>query len=452
MSEPFSEPQSEAPHSPSPTPNPAAGASLAGVVADILNPAELAQACDLSWQQAFYEDLHANPELSHEEERTAAAIRARLEKLDCEIVDGIGGHGMVAIFRNGGLGQGTPSATASAASAPAASAAGPTVCFRADFDALPVTECTGVAYAATNGKMHACGHDVHTTALLGACHILDATRDRWTGTFMALFQPAEETSDGAKTMIADGLLERVPRPDVCLAQHVWPGAAGTVFSTPGPILAGCDSIRIKVYGRSAHASMPHNSIDPTLIAAMIVVRLQAIVGREVAPHEFFVISVGELHSGDKNNIIPETAELVLNTRFYDPAVAQRVYAALERVVRAECAASASPREPEFEFFAHGEVTDNDTATADLVRASFDAVFGTRSVDAQPGTASEDFCYLPQAWGVPYNFWLVGCTPAERMGNPPVNHQPDFLPDYAPTMDASTRAAAAAVLTYLADVR
>src|SRR5699024_8552907 len=160
-------------------------------------------------------------------------------------------------------------------------------------------------------------------------------------------------------------------------------------------------------------------------------------------------SVGELHSGDKNNIIPDSAELVLNTRHYDPALAERVYEALHRVVEAECVASASPLPPSFECFAHRQVTDNDPATAIAVRDTFDAVFGDEVVDAKPSTASEDFCYLPQAWGVPYFFWLVGSTPEELLDTPPVNHQSNFLPDFAPTCTASTKAGAAAVLSFLA---
>lgn len=384
---------------------------------------------DLSWQREFYEDLHAHPELSHEEERTAGRILERLRTFDCEIVQPIGGFGAAAIFRNG---------------------PGPTALFRADFDGLPVQEETAVAYASRNGNMHACGHDMHTTALLGACALLDAHRDAWSGTFLALFQPAEESSMGAKYMLADSLTTRVPKPDICLGQHVMPGKAGDVLSRSGAIMAGCDSLRITIHGRSAHASMPHAAVDPTYIAAMVITRLQAIVGREVAPHDFFVISVGELHSGDKNNIIPETAELVLNTRYYKPDVAKRVYASLERMVRAECEASDAPKPPEFEYFAHGEVTDNDPAAHETVRAVFDAVFGAASGTAEPSTASEDFCYLPQAWGVPYYFWFIGSTPAELADNPPVNHQAIFLPDYEPTVASSTQAAAAAVLAYLAN--
>ncbi|NMF31030.1 amidohydrolase [Corynebacterium ammoniagenes] len=395
---------------------------------------------DLTWQREFYEDLHRHPELSHDEERTAQKIEDKLREFECELITGIGGYGMAAIFRSGDV---------SPDDATAADSQGPTVLMRADFDALPVMEQTGVDFASTNGNMHACGHDMHATALLGACAIIDSLRGEWSGTFIALFQPAEETSDGAKTMLADGLIDRVPRPDVCLGQHVMPGPAGQVQTSQGPIMAGCDSIRITIAGRSAHASMPDMAIDPTLIAAMIVIRLQAIVGREVPPGEFFVISVGELHSGDKNNIIPDSAELVLNTRYYDSALAERVYEALHRVVEAECVASASPLPPSFEYFAHGEVTDNDPATAIAVRDTFDAVFGDEVVDAKPSTASEDFCYLPQAWGVPYFFWLVGSTPEELLDTPPVNHQSNFLPDFAPTCTASTKAGAAAVLSFLA---
>lgn len=400
-------------------------------MADSTKIANLLKDCrvDLSWQREFYEDLHAHPELSHEEERTAGRILERLRTFDCEIVQPIGGFGTVAIFRNG---------------------PGPTALFRADFDGLPVQEETAVAYASRNGNMHACGHDMHTTALLGACALLDAHRDAWSGTFLALFQPAEESSMGAKYMLADSLTTRVPKPDICLGQHVMPGKAGDVLSRPGAIMAGCDSLRITIHGCSAHASMPHAAVDPTYIAAMVITRLQAIVGREVAPHDFFVISVGELHSGDKNNIIPETAELVLNTRYYKPDVAKRVYASLERMVRAECVASDAPKPPEFEYFAHGEVTDNDPAAHETVRAVFDAVFGAASGTAEPSTASEDFCYLPQAWGVPYYFWFIGSTPAELADNPPVNHQATFLPDYEPTVASSTQAAAAAVLSYLAN--
>ncbi|HHU67286.1 amidohydrolase [Corynebacterium sp.] len=402
---------------------------------------------DLSWQQSFYEDLHERPELSGHEHETAEKIAAKLEDFDCEVTTHIGGFGIVAVFRNG---------------------EGPTALFRADFDALPITEKTGVPFASTRvrpgpdgtrtGVMHACGHDMHTTALLGTCALLDAHRDAWSGTFIALFQPAEETGEGAAAMVADGLVTRIPRPDVCLGQHIMPGRAGEVQTMAGPQFAACDSIRITIPGRSAHGSMPHNAIDPTYIAAMVIIRLQGIVGRAVDPNDFAVISVGSLHSGTTNNIIPASAELVLNCRFYSETTKRRVYAAIRRVVEAECMASGSEEAPTFEFFGHGELVDNSPEVFGTVRPVFDEVFGKESVDAQRTTVSEDFANIPKAFGVPYLYWVVGCTPQDLWDRAvaenrvkedvPVNHMNTFLPEYGPTVSATTRAATAGVLAYL----
>ena len=250
---------------------------------------------DLGFQETFYRQMHKNPELSGEEEHTAEMIAGKLADFDCTVTRGIGGHGLVAVFDNG---------------------PGPVVLMRADFDGLPVKEQTGSPFASTKvvkGKdgnptyvMHACGHDMHTTALLGACAILDSCRDDWSGTFVALFQPAEEDSTGALSMVNGKLASIIPKPDVCLGQHVVPGPSGQVMTMPGAALAACDSVTITIHGRSAHASMPHNSIDPTFVAAMIVIRLQAIVGREVSPEDFAVVSVGTLESGHSNNTIPDT--------------------------------------------------------------------------------------------------------------------------------------------------
>ncbi|MEJ6548625.1 amidohydrolase [Corynebacterium sp. USCH3] len=392
---------------------------------------------DLSWTGDFYTWMHENPELSEHEEQTAAHVLRRLESLGAEVTSGIGGHGITAVWRNGD---------------------GPTVLYRADFDALPVTEDTGAPYASRNpGVMHACGHDVHTTALMGLCEIMDARRDAWSGTFIALFQPAEEVTRGATSMIGDGLAERIPAPDVCLGQHVMPGPVGTVFSSAGPVMAACDTITVTLHGVSSHASAPHNSIDPTFLAAMIVVRLQGIVGREVAADDFAVVSVGTLTAGHTNNTIPDTATLVLNCRFYDTTVRDRTYAAIERVIQAECVASGTPQPADIVYSARGELTDNDSAVHETVRPVFDAVFGDRSQDATRWTASEDFSEIPRHFGVPYEFWLTGCTDrdewdaavtADRVAQDiPGNHSPHFLP--APgTVDAATRSALAGVLAYL----
>lgn len=405
------------------------------------------QSTDLEFQRAFYEDLHEHPELSGLERATAHRIRERLEGFDCEIIDHLGGFGMVAIFRNG---------------------EGPTVLMRADFDALPVKEETGVPFASTRVQarpdgtttpvMHACGHDMHTTALMGVCTLLNAHREYWRGTFIALFQPSEELGTGADSMIADGLTRIVPRPDVCLGQHIMPGRAGEVQTMPGAQLAAADSVRIRITGRSAHGSMPHKGIDPTFVAAMVVVRLQGIVGREVDPNDFAVVTVGKLNAGTTNNIIPDSAELVLNCRFYDDAVKRRVLQAIRRVVTAECEASGCPVAPTFELFSHAEATDNSPEVFEHVRPVFDDVFGPESVTATRSTVSEDFSHIPRAWKSPYLFWFVGCTPAEVWDRAvaegrvdqdvPVNHMSTFLPDYEPTVFAATRAGTAAVLSYL----
>ena len=208
---------------------------------------------DQVWQRRLYEILHANPELSMQEEETYERLLAELERFDCEVVAPVGKFGICAVFRNG---------------------EGPTVLHRADFDGLPVTETTGVAYAShkkvttrdgqTVGTMHACGHDIHTAALLGMCDFLDHTREHWSGTFIALFQPGEEIGAGAQDMVNAGLTDMIPAPDVVLGQHVMPGRAGEVMSKPGPQFAACDSIRIRIPGRAAHGSMPVSYTHLTL--------------------------------------------------------------------------------------------------------------------------------------------------------------------------------------------
>ncbi|WKD57420.1 putative hydrolase YxeP [Corynebacterium capitovis DSM 44611] len=402
---------------------------------------------DPVWQRRLYEILHSNPELSMHEAETHRRILTELKRFDCQVIAPVGTHGIVAVFRNG---------------------PGATVLHRADFDGLPVTEETGAPYASHKivdgpggqpvGTMHACGHDIHTAALLGACDFLDHTRDKWSGTFIALFQPGEETGEGAQAMVNDNLVGLVPRPEVCFGLHVMPGRAGQVMSKPGPQFAACDSVRVRIPGRSAHGSMPHNAIDPTFTAAMIITRLQGIVGREVDPADFAVVTVASMRAGTTNNIIPGEAELTLNCRFYSDKTKAKVYASIERVVHAEVLASGITDAPTIEYFAHGELLTNDAVVYNRVRPSFDEVFANESVKAPRKTVSEDFSNIPAAFGVPYFFWLIGCTPAEQWDGAvrsdrvtediPVNHMPTFLPDYEPTITAATRSTLAAALTYL----
>jgi amidohydrolase len=395
------------------------------------------------WQEDHYRDLHAHPELPHLEQRTAARVADRLREAGCEVHEGVGGTGVVGRLRNGD---------------------GPTVVLRADMDALPVREQTGLPYAsvetAQDGSpvMHACGHDVHVTCLLGAVALLAGAAEQWSGTLVAVFQPAEETADGAKGMLADGLAALVGDADAVLAQHVLPFPSGAVATRPGPTLSAADSMRITVHGRGAHGSMPQAAVDPVVLAAMIVVRLQTVVAREVAPGATAVLTVGSVQAGTKSNVIPDHAVLQLNVRTYDEATRTAVLAAVERIVRAECEASGSPEEPEFELFDRYPLTDNDVGATARVADAFTAYFGDRARDLPQQSASEDFSDIPNALGAPYTYWGIGgidaaaYRAAEDAGRVaqdiPVNHSATFAPVIQPTLDTGTQALVVAALAWL----
>jgi amidohydrolase len=401
-----------------------------------------------AWQEELYRDIHQHPELWHQETRTAGLVADRLRGAGFEVHERVGGTGVVGVLRNG---------------------AGATVLLRADMDALPVREATGLPYAstvtATDGDgtevpvMHACGHDVHVTCLAGAATLLAEGRQHWSGTLIALFQPAEETGDGARGMVEAGLADLIPVPDVALGQHVMPAPAGLIGMHAGPALSAADSMRITVHGRGAHGSMPHAAVDPVVLAAMIVVRLQTIVSREVPPGETAVLTVGSLQAGTKSNVIPESAVLQLNVRTFSEATRSTILAAIERIVRAECAASDCPEEPEFELFDRFPLTHNDAATTDRVAAALGDLFGDRVIPVGQQSASEDFSDIPSALGVPYTYWFVGGTDAAtyeaavtagRVAQDiPVNHSARFAPVIQPTLDAGTSALVAAALGWLA---
>ena len=398
-------------------------------------------------QEAFYKDLHQHPELSHQEQRTAQRVAGQLQQYGCTVQAGIGGTGVVGILSNGG---------------------GPTVLLRADMDALPVKEDTGADYASTATAQdadgnevpvaHACGHDIHVSCLLGMTKLMADHPGQWNGTLLALFQPAEETGDGAQAMVDDGLLTRIPAPDVALAQHVLRGVAGTAGTHSGPFLSAADSIKITVYGRGGHGSMPQNTIDPVVLAAMIVVRLQTVVSREIAPSQTAVLTVGSSQAGTTSNVIPDHAVLQLNTRSYTQQTRQRMLAAIQRIVRAECQAAGSPKDPDFETLDSYPLTDNDAGTTRRVAAAFSAYFGDRALQWDQQTASEDFSNIPRAAGIPYTYWAIGGTDpqtyrtAEKNGHVddlPANHSPKFLPPLQPTLRTGTEALTAAALAWLA---
>jgi len=279
------------------------------------------------WQEEFYKDIHRHPDLWGEEARTAEKVTKKLQEIGVDEVLQIGG-GVVGIIRNG---------------------EGRRVLFRADMDALPVTEATGLEYASAEpGKMHACGHDAHVASALGAAALLAKNKSEWSGTYLALFQPGEETGKGAQAMIEGGLVDRLAavKPDVCLAQHLLPvPVAGNVATRSGAILSAGDSLKVTVFGKGAHGSMPQLGVDPAVLASSIVLRLQGIVSREIAPSDFGVVTVGSIKVGTAPNVISDQAELLLNVRAYDLAVRDKILKAIDRIVRAECQASGSPKDP-----------------------------------------------------------------------------------------------------------
>jgi amidohydrolase len=402
------------------------------------------------WQEDFYRDLHEHPELSHQETRTAARVADRLRQAGYEVHEGIGGTGVVGILRNGN---------------------GPTVLMRADMDALPVREETGLDYASTatadaSGQpvpvMHACGHDVHVTCLAGAAHLLAQAVDQWAGTVVALFQPAEETGDGARAMVQDHLADVLPTPTVALAQHVLAFPAGQVGTRPGPVLSAADSLRITIHGRGAHGSMPQAAVDPVVIASAVVLRLQTIVSRELRPGEPAVVTVGSVQAGTKSNVIPDSATLLVNIRTYRESTRATILEAITRIVTAECDAGGSPTPPQFEPYEHYPLTSNDPDVTTRVATAFSAHFGQRAITLPLQSASEDFSDLPAALGTPYTYWGIGgadpdaYAAAERAGRVdhdiPVNHSAGFAPLIQPTLDTGTQALAVAALAWLTSHR
>lgn len=398
---------------------------------------------------AIYRDLHAHPELSHQEHRTAGIAAEGLERLGYAVTRGIGGTGVVGVLENGD---------------------GPVVLLRADMDALPVEEATGLPYASTargvdpDGHdvpvMHACGHDVHVTCLLGAAERLAERRGEWSGTLVALFQPAEEYGAGAQVMVDDGLYAKVPTPDVVLGQHVAPLPAGMIGLRPGVAMAAADALEVHLHGVGGHGSRPETTVDAVYLAASTVVRLQGVVAREVAAGDAAVVTVGRMQAGTKSNIIPAEASLGLSIRSFDPVVRERVLAAVERIVRAEAAASGAPREPEIVHAESYPLTVNDAEATERVARALGAAFGEGALfDPGAVSGSEDVGMLATAAGAPLVYWFLGgADPAlfthglesgHLPDDLPSNHSPFFAPVIEPTLGRGVEALEAAALEWLA---
>jgi hippurate hydrolase len=393
---------------------------------------------------ALYLDLHQNPELSAHETQTAAKLAGRLRGLGYEVGEHVGGTGIVAILKNG---------------------AGPTVMLRTELDALPVEEKTGLPYASKVHAQddaghdvpvaHACGHDLHMAALVGTAAIMAHRKDTWHGTLLLIGQPAEETISGAKAMIADGLFQRFPKPDVGVAMHVdnlLP--AGQAGITPGIYNTNADSLRITIYGKGGHGSQPQTAIDPIVIAARTILSLQTITSREVKPGEMAVITVGYIQAGTKNNIIPDRAELGLTVRTYKDEIRKQILAAIARITKAEAEAGGAPHEPLIEHYEATDSVYNDPALAQRLRIPLETALGKNNViTTEAITPSEDYAFFIEQ-GVPSLYFSLGGADPEKYAQAkatgvmlPSNHSPLFAPDVDPALHAGI-AAEVAVLRNL----
>lgn len=401
----------------------------------------------------LYRDLHQHPELSGREHRTAAVLAGELRAAGLEVTEGVGGTGVVGVLRNGD---------------------GPVVMLRADMDGLPVLEDSGKPYQSrhtdvnpageTVPTMHACGHDMHVTALAAAVDTLAGARDAWSGTLLVVGQPAEETASGASAMLDDGLFTRFPKPDVAIGQHVGPIPVGVAHHSRGLLMAAACTLDVTIHGRGGHGSRPFVTVDPILTAAYAITRLQTIVARETSPEDPLVVTVGTFHAGTKSNIIPDDATFTVNLRARSDASMERAVAAVRRIVEAEAAAAGCPAPPTIGLRENPPATVNTPEVVDRVMAAQRAVLPEGSVRlADPLMGSEDFSEYGLPKGrydgdpVPYAFWFWGGMAHEQFPEGfasgmapevPGNHTPQFAPEDEPTIATGRRLLVAAALALL----
>jgi hippurate hydrolase len=383
---------------------------------------------------ALYLDLHQNPELSGGETKTAGKLAERLRKLGYQVTTGVGGNGVVGVLRNG---------------------TGPTVLIRTELDGLPIEEKTGVPYASKatakdpSGKavpvMHACGHDVHMASWTGVATLLARNKDRWQGTVLMIAQPAEETVQGAKAMIADGLFTRFPKPNFALAVHDKSDLpAGTVAFIPGYALANVDSVDVTLFGRGGHGAKPETTVDPIVMASRVVLALQGLVSREKDPLEPAVVTVGSIHGGSKHNIIPDQVHLQITVRSYTPEVRKNLLDGITRIAKGEAAISMAPREPEVRFSEPANATYNDPELTRRLASMLARELGADNViEGKPEMIAEDFGEFGRAAGAPSVMLRVGAAEpgryaeAKKKGESlPSLHSSTFVPDRERTIRTS----------------
>ncbi len=410
-----------------------------------------AVSADMPELMELYRHLHANPELSFQEDDTAAHLAAIAREIGFEVTTGVGGHGVVAVLENG---------------------PGPVLLMRADMDGLPVEEQTGLPFASTvtattdegitSPVMHACGHDTHMTAWVGAVRQLMERRDQWSGTLVAILQPAEERGAGARMMLEDGLYERFPRPDVALAFHDSASApAGTIGVIPGYAMANVDSVDIRVRGIGGHGAYPHTTRDPVVIGARIVGALQTLVSREVDPQQPAVVTVGAFNAGTKHNIISDEARMLITVRSYTDAVREQLLSGIERIARAEGIVAGLDEDMLPEVTRRDEFTPsvyNTPAMTERLEQTFITRFGEdRVIRGEPVMGGEDFSRFRRAdpdniqsvlfWvgGVPQDQWEAAQRGEVRL---PSLHSPFWAPDAEAVVSTATEALVVAALEIL----
>jgi len=388
---------------------------------------------------ALYKDIHAHPEIAFQEVKTAARLAAEMRALGFDVTEQVGKTGLVALYKNGD---------------------GPTIMVRTELDALPMEEKTGLPYASHdkttwNGRetfvAHSCGHDIHMASWVGAAKTLVGMKDQWKGTLMFIAQPAEEIVSGAKAMIADGLFTRFPKPDVGFALHDGAFPYGYVSYRVGIGSSNADSLAIRFRGRGGHGATPQITIDPVMMAARFIVDVQSVISREKDPTEFGVISIGAIHGGTAENIIPDDATLFGTIRTFKPEVRAKMLAGIERTAKAVAAMSDAPA-PEIKIVEGTKAVVNDPAVVATAEKVLKVAFGDKFRTTPPNTPSEDYSEYINA-GVPSMFFNIGVYDPERVaaalnGGPPLpgNHSPLFAPVPKPTIETGVTAMTLAVLS------